>query len=97
MLIRKLANSVAIALLVVTGCSKDDPTASLVGTWKLATYSITGCDDTLSNEPETPCTAVLSVLLCSTIVFTETTFTTSINGLPGFFGCLGWSRLRIEF
>jgi hypothetical protein len=57
-----------LVLIVALGCSKDAPTPSLIGTWKLTRLVLGGCSDP-ANDGKTPCTGSCNA------VFTAATFT----------------------
>jgi hypothetical protein len=65
----------------VLSCSKKDPGGNpagspLYGTWKSEGGTVTGCKDTALNRVTADCCAP-GGLCCGTIVFTQTTMTTS--------------------
>lgn len=72
-------------LVVVAGtlftCKSSDPAPSLAGTWKVSSYSVTGCTNSSDNIPDTPCgTSGTSVTIdCDTWVITSTQIT--VNGI----------------
>ncbi|MBL7851259.1 MAG: lipocalin family protein [Cyclobacteriaceae bacterium] len=86
-----LESAYILVLLAAFACSKDEPTPSLMGTWKFASETRSNCTDPADNGTGT-CTAD-----CFTLTFTATSYTFSAPGMTTVNGTYTTSGNSITF